>query len=112
MSAIGALLDHLVRERAVNDLENEGTRGLEIREIEVLALFVFYLASTPQELADCDSQGSSYADKRRCFVVCISICHVTNCLPRCISSLQIFENESHACAQSDKTKEGLSLFGE
>jgi len=27
------------------------------------------------------------------------------------SSLQIFENESHASIHSDKTKEGLSLFG-
>ena len=27
------------------------------------------------------------------------------------SSLQIFDNESHASVHSDKTKEGLSLFG-
>jgi DNA mismatch repair protein MSH5 len=27
------------------------------------------------------------------------------------SSLQVFENESHASVHSDKTKEGLSLFG-
>ena len=26
-------------------------------------------------------------------------------------SLQVFENESHASVHSDKTKEGLSLFG-
>ncbi|KIY71247.1 hypothetical protein CYLTODRAFT_346399 [Cylindrobasidium torrendii FP15055 ss-10] len=76
LSAVGALLDHLVRERAVNDLENEGIRGLDIREIEMLAL---------------DKVMQINADA--------------------LSSLQIFENESHACAQSDKTKEGLSLFG-
>jgi hypothetical protein len=27
------------------------------------------------------------------------------------SSLQIFENESHASVHTDKTKEGLSLYG-
>lgn len=27
-------------------------------------------------------------------------------------SLQVFENESHASVHSDKTKEGLSLFGQ
>lgn len=27
-------------------------------------------------------------------------------------SLQIFDTEAHATVQSDKTKEGLSLFGE
>jgi DNA mismatch repair protein MSH5 len=38
------LLDHLVRERAVNDLEDEGIAGLEIRDIETLALSVPFLA--------------------------------------------------------------------
>ncbi|KAK0221916.1 DNA mismatch repair protein MutS [Armillaria fumosa] len=38
LASIGALLDHLVRERALNDLEGEGTHGLDIREIEILAL--------------------------------------------------------------------------
>jgi hypothetical protein len=28
-----------------------------------------------------------------------------------LSSLQIFENESHASVHSDRTKEGLSLYG-
>lgn len=32
--------------------------------------------------------------------------------PLLLSSLQIFENESHASVHSDKTKEGLSLFGQ
>ncbi|KAG6907882.1 hypothetical protein DXG01_007046 [Tephrocybe rancida] len=64
MASIGALLDHVVRERAVGDLDDEGIGGLDIRDIEILSL-----------------------------------------------SLQIFENESHASVHSDKTKEGLSLFG-
>ncbi|KAJ3837138.1 muts domain V-domain-containing protein [Lentinula raphanica] len=38
MASVGALLDHLVRERAVNDFEDEGIRGLEVRDIECLAL--------------------------------------------------------------------------
>ncbi|KAK0187908.1 DNA mismatch repair protein MutS [Armillaria mellea] len=76
VASIGALLDHLVRERALNDLEGEGTHGLDIREIEILAL---------NEVMQINADA--------------------------LHSLQIFENESHACAQSDKTKEGLSLFG-
>ncbi|KAK0244297.1 muts domain V-domain-containing protein [Armillaria nabsnona] len=76
LASIGALLDHLVRERALNDLEGEGTHGLDIREIEILAL---------NEVMQINADA--------------------------LHSLQIFENESHACAQSDKTKEGLSLFG-
>jgi hypothetical protein len=38
IASIGALLDHLVRERAVNDLEDEGIAGLEVRDIEALSL--------------------------------------------------------------------------
>lgn len=37
MSSVGALLDHLTRQRAVGQLDNE---GLEIRDIESLALLV------------------------------------------------------------------------
>ncbi|KAK0503937.1 DNA mismatch repair protein MutS [Armillaria luteobubalina] len=76
LASIGALLDHLVRDRALNDLEGEGTHGLDIREIEILAL---------NEVMQINADA--------------------------LHSLQIFENESHACAQSDRTKEGLSLFG-
>jgi hypothetical protein len=35
---VGALLDHLVRENAIHDPENEGIRSLEVRDIETLAL--------------------------------------------------------------------------
>ncbi|KAG7440868.1 uncharacterized protein BT62DRAFT_1080549 [Guyanagaster necrorhizus] len=76
LASIGALLDYLVRERVLNDLEGEGTHGLDIRDIEILAL---------NEVMQINADA--------------------------LHSLQIFENESHACAQSDKTKEGLSLFG-
>ncbi|KAJ6508696.1 muts domain V-domain-containing protein [Mycena sanguinolenta] len=76
VASIGALLDHLVRERAVNDLEDEGIAGLEIRSIEALSL---------------DQVMQINADA--------------------LFSLQVFENESHASVHSDKTKEGLSLFG-
>ncbi|KAJ7147040.1 DNA mismatch repair protein MutS [Mycena crocata] len=76
IASIGALLDHLVRERAVNDLEDEGIAGLEVRDIEALSL-----NQVMQINADA------------------------------LFSLQVFENESHASVHSDKTKEGLSLFG-
>ncbi|KAJ7505221.1 muts domain V-domain-containing protein [Mycena galericulata] len=76
IASIGALLDHLVRERAVNDLDDEGIAGLEVRDIEALSL---------------DQVMQINADA--------------------LSSLQVFENESHASVHSDKTKEGLSLFG-
>lgn len=42
MASIGALLDQLVRARAVDDLEDEGIRGLEVRDIECLALLVIH----------------------------------------------------------------------
>ncbi|KAJ7610685.1 DNA mismatch repair protein MutS [Mycena rosella] len=76
IASIGVLLDHLVRERAVSDLEDEGISGLQVRDIEALSLD-----------------------------------HVMQINADALSSLQIFENESHASVHSDKTKEGLSLFG-
>ncbi|KAJ4468951.1 muts domain V-domain-containing protein [Lentinula lateritia] len=51
MASIGALLDQLVRTRAVDDLEDEGIRGLEVRDIECLAL--------PQLLRIEQTHGSS-----------------------------------------------------
>ena len=38
MSTVGALLDHLVRERALSDFDADGIRGLDVRDIEILAL--------------------------------------------------------------------------
>jgi len=40
ISSVGALLDHLTRERAVGELDDEGLEGLEIRDIEVVTLSV------------------------------------------------------------------------
>jgi len=76
MSSVRALLDHLVRERAVGDFDVDGIKGLDVRDIEILAL---------------DQALQPNADA--------------------LSSLQVFENESHASVQSDKMKEALSLFG-
>ncbi|KAI0775544.1 DNA mismatch repair protein MutS [Trametes elegans] len=76
LGSIGALLDYLVRSRAVSELEDEGVSGIEVRNIEPLPLL-----DVMQINADA------------------------------LFSLQIFEDENHASIHSDKTKEGLSLFG-
>ncbi|KAF8627457.1 hypothetical protein AX17_006270 [Amanita inopinata Kibby_2008] len=76
MASIGALIDHLVRERAVGDLDEDGISGLEVNDIEIIS---------PNEAMQINADA--------------------------LFSLQIFENESHASVHSDKTKEGLSLFG-
>ncbi|GLB38388.1 putative ATPase domain of DNA mismatch repair MUTS family protein [Lyophyllum shimeji] len=76
MASIGALLDHITRERAVGDLDGDGIRGLDVRDIEIISL---------DQVLQINSDA--------------------------LFSLQIFENESHASVHSDKTKEGLSLFG-
>lgn len=76
LACIGALIDHLVRERAISELEDEGIGGLDIRGIEPVAL---------EEVMQINADA--------------------------LYSLQIFENESHASIHSDKTKEGLSLYG-
>ena len=76
LGSLGALLDHLVRVRAVGELEDEGIGGLDIRDIESLAL---------KEVMQINADA--------------------------LHSLQIFDNENHASVHSDKTKEGLSLFG-
>ncbi|KAH8104687.1 DNA mismatch repair protein MutS [Cristinia sonorae] len=76
MGSVGALLDHLAKVRAVGELDDEGISGLEIRDIEYIAL-----SQAMQINADA------------------------------LSSLQIFDAENHASMHSEKTKEGLSLFG-
>ncbi|KAF9468500.1 DNA mismatch repair protein MutS [Collybia nuda] len=77
IASIGALLDHILRERVIHDLdENEDIGSLNVRDIEILSL---------------DQVMHINADA--------------------LFSLQIFENESHASVHSEKTKEGLSLFG-
>ena len=76
LGAVGALLDHIVRMRAVGELDDGGIGGLEIRGIEYLSL---------RDVMQVNSDA--------------------------LYSLQIFDEESHASVHSDKTKEGLSLFG-
>lgn len=76
LGSVGALLDHLSRERAVGDLHDEGIGGLEVRSIEYLTL---------KEVMQINADA--------------------------LYSLQIFDSENHASIHSDKTKEGLSLFG-
>ncbi|KAJ7069760.1 DNA mismatch repair protein MutS [Mycena amicta] len=79
IASTGALLDYLVRQ-AVDNLENEGISGLQVRDIESISL---------QKSREQYMQINADA----------------------LASLQVFENESHASVHSDKTKEGLSLFG-
>ena len=76
MGSLGALLDHLAKVRAVGELDDEGIGGLEIRDIEYIAL-----------------EQAMHLNADALF------------------SLQIFDTENHASVHSDKTKEGLSLFG-
>ncbi|KAG8888308.1 MutS protein msh5 [Tulasnella sp. 332] len=76
LSAVGALLEHLVRLEAATDLEKHDVGGLDVRGIEMVAL-------------DQVMQINSDA----------------------LYSLQVFASESHASMHSDRTKEGLSLFG-
>jgi hypothetical protein len=42
MASVGALLDHIVRERAVGNLEDEGIGDLNIRGIEALTLYICF----------------------------------------------------------------------
>ncbi|KAF8804405.1 hypothetical protein BYT27DRAFT_7046013, partial [Phlegmacium glaucopus] len=38
MSSVGALLNYLVRERALSDFDDDGITGLDVRDVEILAL--------------------------------------------------------------------------
>ena len=42
LASIGALLDYIVRERALSDLDDKGIGGLDIRDIELLSLSVLH----------------------------------------------------------------------
>ena len=44
MASVGALIDHMVKERALSDFDDDGISGLDIRNIESLALYVYSLA--------------------------------------------------------------------
>lgn len=39
MASIGALLDHIVREKALSDCDDEGIGGIDIRDIEILSVY-------------------------------------------------------------------------
>lgn len=39
LSSVGALLDFIVRERALSDFDDEGISSLDVRDIEILALY-------------------------------------------------------------------------
>jgi len=38
MASIGALLDHIVRDRALADFDDDGIGGLDITNIEIISL--------------------------------------------------------------------------
>ncbi|KAG8944499.1 MutS protein msh5 [Tulasnella sp. 424] len=93
MSAAGALLDHLVRIHATGDLSVEGIGGLDIVDIHALSLRV-----PPTKLI---------------YDIFDTVCREQFMLINvdALHSLQVFAPESHASIHSEKTKEGLSLFG-
>lgn len=114
MASIGALIDYLTRERAANELEYEDVGGLDIRGIEILALWVRIFLQFESDLKALPIlQRSCNADKRGRPIVRYLSCWSHPLMPITFvsSSLQIFEDEKHASVHSDKTKEGLSLFG-
>jgi DNA mismatch repair protein MSH5 len=43
MASVGALLDHLVRERAASDYDDDGIPGLDVRDIHILSLQVEFI---------------------------------------------------------------------
>jgi len=114
MACVGALLDHLIRERAASDFDDEGIASVDIRDIEILALCALvYALCHPfrlnficfrNEVMQINADALLWV--RSAFFFFLLTSEV-----RIIRSLQVFENESHASVHSDKTKEGLSLFG-
>ena len=112
ISAVGALLDSLSRSKAVTDLEHEGVGSLDISSIEILTLYVAGC------FKPCTTDGGWYLGTRLCKSTQMHFrAYQTNTLKLIMrltyfrSSLQIFEDEGHASVHSEKSKEGLSLFG-
>ena len=93
MSAAGALLDYLVRIHATTDLTLEGITGLDIVDIRALSLRVLL----PKIILNI----SDPFHREKSMLINVDALH----------SLQVFSSESHASIHSDKTKEGLSVFG-
>lgn len=50
MAAVGALLEHMTRVHAIGDLDDQGIHGLDIQNIEMLALCVFFTHGSPSAL--------------------------------------------------------------
>ncbi|KAF4590716.1 MutS protein msh5 [Pleurotus pulmonarius] len=93
MSSIGALIDQLVRERIARDLDDDPLAAIDVRDIEALTL-------TEEMHINADALLYYHpVDTWTCLTVDLT------------SSLQVFENESHASIHSNRSKEGLSLFG-
>ena len=60
-------------------------------------------------VGDLEDQGIGGLEVRG--IDCLSLHDVMQINSDALYSLQVFDNESHASIHSDKTKEGLSLFG-
>lgn len=111
MACVGALIDHLIRERAASDFDDEGITSVDIRDIEILALCVLvYALCLPFRLNLTCFRNEVMHINADALLWVRSAYFFMNSEVR-IRSLQVFENESHASVHSDKTKEGLSLFG-
>ena len=111
MACVGALIDHLIRERAASDFDDEGIASVDIRDIEILALCVLvYALCLPFHLNFICFRNEVMHINADALLWVRSAFFFSTSEVR-IRSLQVFENESHASVHSDKTKEGLSLFG-
>ncbi|TCD61354.1 MutS protein msh5 [Steccherinum ochraceum] len=69
MGSVGALLDHLARIRAVGELDDEGIGGLEIRDIECLALNQVMQINADAlfslQIFDVENHASVHSDKTK-----------------------------------------------
>lgn len=97
----------------MSELDDEGLEGVEIRDLETIALFVFFSTLCLGSLTHiCSDQVMQINADALLYVVIITTIPEPDLKQTNIcSSLQIFDNESHASVHSDRTKEGLSLFG-
>ena len=107
LGAVGALLDHLIRERAVGDLSD----GVEVRGIELLTLYVRFIppATLFPDQRIYPATASCTLTQMRCGKPGV---WGLKCEADILSSsLQVFDPEDHASLHSDKSKEGLSIYG-
>ncbi|KAK7056880.1 hypothetical protein VNI00_002597 [Paramarasmius palmivorus] len=82
MASVGALLDHLLRERAMNDLEDEGIQGLEVRAIEALSLSEVMQINTDAlfslQIFENESHASVHSDKTKEGFSLAGVLNITN----------------------------------